>query len=49
MEDAYDESYPDAYDDQVGTMDVQILLSWFFESADPAEFEVQASARGEAA
>jgi hypothetical protein len=23
--------------DQVGTVDVQILLSWFFETADPAE------------
>lgn len=23
--------------DQVGTVDVQILLSWFFETADPSE------------
>jgi hypothetical protein len=31
--------------DSVGTVDVQILLSWFFETADPAEIAYDARER----
>lgn len=28
-------------DDEMGPMDVQVLLSWFFESADPHDIAVE--------
>ena len=42
MEDVYyEEAYSSDEHDQVGTVDVQILLSWFFETADPSEIELE--------
>lgn len=45
MDDAYAfEGYEDEVFDEyeaVGTVDVQILLSWFFETADPAELDIE--------
>lgn len=44
VDDAYD--YGDSPDwefeddTSVGTMDVQLLLSWFFESSDPMEYDI---------
>jgi hypothetical protein len=41
MEEVYDQGV-DTFEetfDHVGTVDVQILLSWFFETADPMEVE----------
>lgn len=35
--------------DQVGTLEVQILLSWFFETADPADIEFEQPRLHEAA
>ena len=39
----YDEhtEYRDEEHDQVGTVEVQILLSWFFETASPTDVAVQ--------
>ncbi|MCW2926291.1 MAG: hypothetical protein JWM86_259 [Thermoleophilia bacterium] len=38
----YDEhiEYRDEENDQVGTVEVQILLSWFFESASPSDVSI---------
>lgn len=33
------ESRHDEHGEDVGTVEVQILLSWFFETADPAEYD----------
>ena len=43
MEDVlgYEEDGRDFEHDQVGTVEVQILLSWFFETADPAEIALE--------
>ena len=39
---AYDElDYREEEHDQVGTVEVQILLSWFFETASPTDVAVQ--------
>lgn len=35
--------------DQVGTVEVQILLSWFFETADPADIAFEQPRLHEAA
>jgi hypothetical protein len=38
----YEESSEWSFEDEasVGTMDVQLLLSWFFESSTPTEFDM---------
>jgi hypothetical protein len=44
LDETCDDAYPDVSEDHFGAMDVQVLLSWFFETADPHDVEADVPA-----